>query len=155
MISCKLQLSADNKNSNQHSMTCQRIDKREVQIEDDLAQLVEARVRLTGALIRKGSVTEVVCQKTNSRYCQASRRFTELQEKLEEILGTLHTMESVLEDIKESLRYKQRTRRRRGRQQELEANMEKVDLQLWLISEGEGTDRQFIKRKAKIKQMKQ
>ena len=110
---------------------------------------------MTEALIRKGAVTEVVCQMTNSKYCQASRQLTELQEEEEEILDTLQAMEFVLSDIEETLRYKQRTRHRRGRQQDLEANMEKVDLQLWLISEGEGTDRQFIKRKAKIKQMKQ
>ena len=72
---------------------------------------------------------------------------------MEEILDVSHTMESVLADIEESLRYEQRTRRRRARQHELEANMAKVALQLWLTSEGDGADQQFVDTNARIKQI--
>ena len=83
-------------------MTRQQIHEREAQIEEDLAQLGETQASLKEALIRKGTVTKVLCQKINSKYCQASRQLTELQEQVEDILDMLKTMESVLADIQEA-----------------------------------------------------
>ena len=80
-------------------------------------------------------------------------QLTELQEEEEEILDTLQAMEFVLSDIEETLRYKQRTRHRRLRQQKLEVNLAKVNIQLWVTCNGKRTDRQFIDTESKIKQI--
>ena len=71
-------------------------------------------------------------------------QLTELQEEEEEILDTLQAMEFVLADIEETSRYKQRTRHRRLRQQKLEVNLAKVNIQLLVTCNGKRTDRQFI-----------